>query len=200
MKRGRRPVIDWETVKSAYLASNHSTREISIIFGLNPETVASRAKVDGWVGLRKRAIAPIQAHVDKQISSMVDATNGQKMQKSDPIEENLKTQTAVKLSAEERIAQLKPKQVTFRERIAKQTDRVLDHLESQEIITNMQADQFVTILEKTEKVGSRARGLDKDDEKSSRVLINLSVLNGATETALARALTVETSNLPALES
>jgi hypothetical protein len=149
------------------------------LFGANAGGVAGHAKRDGWAKQRKMLRMPLEQKIDNQIQSMARATKGENMQKSEPKQEISAGQSNVVIPAEERIKALRPKQDLFRERVAAQTNRVLDHLEQQELLTNMQADQFITILEKTEKVGARARGMDKDDEKSSRVLINLAVLNGA---------------------
>lgn len=200
MKPGRKVSHDWEAIKAAFLASQHSTREIALIFSVNPETVACYAKRHGWVKQRKQMLAPFQEHIDAQIRKTVAAqsvpTNGQNTQKSGPNAEISKDQSSGIIPAEERIKGIRPKVDNFRQRISEQTDRVLDHLETREINTIHDADQFVSVLEKTEKVGSRARGLDRDDEKSSRVLINLGILNSDGSLGSASVMVHDSGTLP----
>lgn len=177
-QRGPQVKHDWPSVKAAYLASHHSAFSIGKIFGIPGNTVAAKAKEEGWYRLRRGLLAPLEKHMDAQIQGFRDAKaaeNSQNMQKTVTDGQKSPTQTRVSLPAEERVKDIVPKGDNFRQRVAKQTDRVLDHLENQELATNLQADQFISILEKTEKVGSRARGLDTENQ-SSRILVNLNVL------------------------
>jgi hypothetical protein len=193
MRKGARAKWDWESVKASYLASQHSTHTIAKIFGIPPNTVASKAKDEGWVAQRKRILIPLQEHLDGQIQGLRDAKQAQivpNMQKTEPNSEKVANPKAEVIPAEERIKGILPRKDTFRDKIATITDRIADYLveQSEGVVTMMQADSVASIAEKIEKTGARARGLDRDDEKKAGILINLSVLNGGPELALARSI------------
>jgi hypothetical protein len=144
--------IDWTSVQRLYAAGMHTFDQLAEIFGVRSTAIRKRASRYHWSKLRDA--------VSRNVT--IPGSESELTEKSVTI-----VTSAAKIAGGKS---------TFRERVAGQVEKVLTHLDKfPDPICDREADSRLTVLEKAERVGSRAYGLTQND--APQLLINLNALN-----------------------
>ena len=146
---------DWQSIQRLYLTGGYTFVQLSELFDVPAGAIRVRACRQKW----KR----LQAEVAKRRETSV--TNAQTGQLTETAEAAV--EAAVNVIGKE----------TFRQRVAKQAEKVLKTLSKENPETLYDCAGFVGVLDKVERVGSRAYGLEEQAEGAPRCLINLNVLS-----------------------
>ena len=146
--------VDWTSVQRLYAAGMHTFDQLAEIFGVRSAAIRKRASRCHWSKLRDAVFRNV----------------------TKPGSESELTEKAVAIVTS--AAKIAGGKSTFRERVAGQLERVLTHLDGfPDPQSDREADSRLTVLEKAERVGSRAYGLTQDD--APQLLINFNALNGS---------------------
>jgi hypothetical protein len=147
---------DWQSIQRLYLTGQYTYVQLAKLFDVPAGAIRVRSCRQKW----KR----LQAQVAERRETRVTNSHGQLTETAEAAVE-----AAVDVIGKD----------TFRQRVAKQTEKVLRALSGEKLETLHDCDGFVGVLDKIEKVGARAYGLKDRAEDAPRLLINLAVLKDA---------------------
>jgi hypothetical protein len=146
---------DWQSIQRLYLTGQYTYVQLAKLFDVPAGAIRVRACRQKWKKL--------QAEVAERRETRV--TNPQTGQLTKTAEAAV--EAAVNVIGKE----------TFRQRIAKQAEKVLNVLTGEKPESLYDCAGFVQVLDKVERVGARAYGLEEQGESASRCIINLAVLS-----------------------
>jgi hypothetical protein len=148
---------DWQSIQRLYLTGQYTFVQLAELFSVPPGAIRTRACRQKWKSL--------QAEVaERRETRVINPQTGEL------------TETAE--AAVEAAVNVIGKQ-TFRQRVAKQAEKVLNVLSGEKPETLYDCAGFIGVLDKVERVGARAYGLEEQAEGASRCIINLAVLQDA---------------------
>jgi hypothetical protein len=146
---------DWKSIQRLYLTGQYSFAQLGELFSVPPGAIRTRACRQKWKKLQSEVMERRETFV----------TNPQTGQLTKTAEAAV--EAAVNVLGKE----------TFRHRVAKEAEKVLKTLSRETPETVYDCAGFVGVLDKVERIGSRAYGLEEEAEGASRCIINLAVLN-----------------------
>jgi hypothetical protein len=147
---------DWQSIQRLYLTGQYTYVQLAQLFAVPAGAIRVRACRQKWKKLQSEVM-------ERRDTRVTNAQTGQLTESAEAAVE-----AAVNVVGKE----------TFRQRIAKQAEKVLNVLSRDQPETLYDCAGFVGILDKVERVGARAYGLEEQAEGASRCVINLAMLNG----------------------
>jgi hypothetical protein len=150
--------IDWQSVQRLHATGSYTFKQLSDIFHVPSNAIRTRASRQEWNKLRDS----VTDRVSRRDTRVTNPNNG--------------TELNERASAvADTVAEIAAKKDSFRHRVALQIEKVLTHLgDFPDPQCDRDADCRLTVLEKAERVGSRAYGLTQN--AAPQVLINLGAL------------------------
>jgi hypothetical protein len=146
---------DWQSIQRLYLTGQYTYVQLAELFDVPAGAIRVRACRQKWKKLQSEVMARRETRVtNPKTGELTEAAEGA-------------VEAAVNVLGKE----------TFRQRIAKQAEKVLTVLSGEKPESLYDCAGFVQVLDKVERVGARAYGLEGQAEDASRCLINLAVLN-----------------------
>ena len=173
--------MPWDAVKVLWLAGEKTNRELGELFGIVPNTIATRSKREDWHRLRKLMGQPIEP-------SLVAPGMVQKSESPSPKNERVMLSSIIKEAngaspaLEDREIVRRANELTgsdrFRHRVIAANEKALIVLENNEPANVGEADRFAEALTKVERIGARTYGYDRETD---RPVINIGFLAGSNE-------------------
>lgn len=145
---------DWQSIQRLWLTGQYSYVQLAELFDVPAGAIRVRACRQKWKRLQGEVAARRETRVTNQQTGELTATA------------KAAVDAAVNVIGKE----------TFRQRVAKQAEKVLGVLSAEKPETLYDCAGFIGVLEKVEKVGCRAYGLEEQVEGASKCIINLAVL------------------------
>jgi len=145
---------DWQSIQRLYLTGQYTYVQLAELFDVPAGAIRVRACRQKWKSLRSEVAARRETRVTNPKTGELTQTAGAAVE------------AAVNVIGKE----------TFRQRVARQAEKVLNTLSREKPETLYDCAGFVGVLDKVERVGSRAYGLEERAEGASRCVINLAVL------------------------
>jgi hypothetical protein len=146
---------DWQSIQRLYLTGQYTFVQLAELFDIPPGAIRTRACRQKWKKLQSEVMERRETRVTNSQTGRLTKTA------------EAAVEAAVNVLGRE----------TFRQRVAKQAEKVLNVLSGETPETLYDCAGFVGILDKVERVGARAYGLEEQAEGASRCIINLAVLN-----------------------
>jgi hypothetical protein len=144
---------DWQSIQRLYLTGQYTYVQLSELFDVPAGAIRVRSCRQKWKSLRAEV-------AERRETRVTNPRTGQLTESAEAA-----AVAAVNVLGKE----------TFRHRVAKQAEKVLSALSEETPETIDACAGFVGVLDKVERVGSRAYGLEEQAE-GVRCLVNLAVL------------------------
>jgi len=146
---------DWQSIQRLYLTGQYTFVQLAELFSVPAGAIRVRACRQKWKKLQSEVM-------ERRETRVTNARTGELTKTAE-----VAVEAAVNVLGKE----------TFRQRVAKQAEKVLEVLSGEKPETLYDCAGFVQVLDKVERVGARAYGLGEQGESASRCLVNLALLS-----------------------